>query len=115
MSYNKHVWVNNELPAINASNLNNMENGIEAAHNNFVNYKLKGDYAILEDSFTLVDGQSDFTINYPDGFDSTNCVVISFMTNRESGYAEGYFPTAVGYVNGALGHGVILKDTNIKI
>lgn len=30
MSYKRTVWVNDSLPAINAKNLNNIENGIEA-------------------------------------------------------------------------------------
>ncbi len=30
MSYTKNTWVNNGTPAINATNLNNIENGVEA-------------------------------------------------------------------------------------
>lgn len=33
MAYNKTVWVNDSTPAINATNLNNIENGIEALDN----------------------------------------------------------------------------------
>lgn len=33
MSYTKTTWVNNQAPAINADNLNHMEQGIESAHN----------------------------------------------------------------------------------
>ena len=33
MSYNRTLWVNDQLPAINAENLNNIEKGIEDAHN----------------------------------------------------------------------------------
>lgn len=33
MSYNKTTWNDNAPPAINADNLNNMEQGIEAAYN----------------------------------------------------------------------------------
>lgn len=32
MAYSKTTWVNDTTPAINADNLNNMEDGIEAAH-----------------------------------------------------------------------------------
>ena len=115
MAYSKHTWVNNELPAINETNLNNMENGIEEAHNNFVNYKLKEDFAIITGSFTFTDGQSDFMINYPEGFNYNNCVVISVMTNKEQGYTEGYFPTSVGYVIGALGKAIQLKSDKIRM
>lgn len=115
MSYLKHVWVNDELPAINASNLNNMEDGIEEAHNNFANYKLKEDFAIITGSFTFTNGQSDFTIDYPDGFNSNNCVVISVMANRQQGYTEGYFPTSVGNIMGALGKAIQLKSDEIRL
>ena len=33
MSYTKTTWRNNQAPAINADNLNHMEQGIESAHN----------------------------------------------------------------------------------
>lgn len=33
MAYNKTIWVNDNLPAINAENLNNIENGVESAKN----------------------------------------------------------------------------------
>lgn len=33
MAYNKNIWTNNNLPAINDTNLNHIEEGIEAAHN----------------------------------------------------------------------------------
>ena len=32
MAYNPTVWVNNQAPALNATNLNKMEQGIKAAH-----------------------------------------------------------------------------------
>lgn len=34
MAYNKTLWQNNSLPAINAGNLNKIEQGIYEAHNN---------------------------------------------------------------------------------
>lgn len=33
MAYTKTIWKNDQLPAINEGNLNNIENGIEEAHN----------------------------------------------------------------------------------
>ena len=33
MAYNKNIWTNSNLPAINDTNLNHIEEGIEAAHN----------------------------------------------------------------------------------
>ena len=32
MSYNRTVWVNDSVPAINAENLNKIENGIEKSY-----------------------------------------------------------------------------------
>lgn len=115
MSYTKHTWTNDELPALNGDNLNNMEQGIKEAHDNFANYKLLEDFAIITGNFTLVSGKSDFTVNYPIGFNSENCVVISTMVSRENGYTEGYYPTAVGYTVGALGKGVHLNSSNIRL
>jgi len=37
MAYSKTTWVNNTTPAINATNLNNMETGIEDAHDEIAN------------------------------------------------------------------------------
>ena len=117
MSYSKHVWANDELPAINDTNLNNIEDGIESAHNNFANYKLLSDFVVLTGSFTFVNGQTELTINYPEGFTKSNCIVLSFMaqSSNESGYTEGFLPTAVGYVMGALGKGIQLQNNGILI
>lgn len=40
MAYTKTKWVNDKTPAINATNLNNIENGIEEAHNSIGNLSL---------------------------------------------------------------------------
>lgn len=37
MAYTRTEWVNDKTPAINATNLNNIENGIEEAHNSIGN------------------------------------------------------------------------------
>jgi len=124
MSYNKHVWVNNELPAINATNLNNIENGLEEAHNNFANYKLNGDFAIVTGTIecTNTENYTNKTIDYPTGFTKDNCVVVSFGSGGQS-YNGGYaglsygfnYSTTTGYLTGAQDRNVFLNSDNITI
>ena len=74
--------------------------------------------AILTGTLTLADGYASGTINYPNGFNSSNCVVLSFMAHNTSagnvmGY--GYVEKSVGYIAGAIGHCVSMKRDNINI
>lgn len=39
MSYTKTNWQNNQAPAINAANLNKMEDGIEEAHDDLADHE----------------------------------------------------------------------------
>lgn len=67
MAYNRTNWVNDSLPAINAGNLNNMEEGIEEAHNNI------GDLYLLntENKDNLVNAINENIINYVEGEEIT--------------------------------------------
>ena len=60
MAYTKTNWVNDKTPAINAGNLNNIEKGIEEAHNNI------GDLSSLntENKENLVVAINENIINY---------------------------------------------------
>lgn len=74
--------------------------------------------AIVTGTLTLADGYASGTINYPNGFNSSNCVVLSFMAHNTSagnvmGY--GYLEKSVGYTAGAIGHCVSMTRDNINI
>lgn len=106
------------------SNLATTEKGtivgaINEVNTNVSYKKASGDFVVLVGSFTLTDGQVDFTTNYPTGLTYDNCVVISCMLEYQetttAGYTEGYYPTNVGYLIGALGHGIKLQSENIRI
>ena len=87
------------------------------ANNAVASYKLKGDFAIITTQLTLANGSATGDVAYPSGFSSSNCVVLSFMALNHSasgttgGY--GYIETSVGYVAGAIGHRVSLRDSAI--
>ena len=125
MSYTKHTWTNDELPALNGTNLNNMENGIEEAHKNFSNYKLNGDFAIIsgEIECTNTQGHTSKNINYPIGFTKENCVVISIGTGGQAfafgtaGLAYGYSYTSpqMGLLAGSQDRNVIFYEDHMSI
>lgn len=125
MSYQKHIWKSNELPALNGMNLNHIEDGIEAAHDNFTNYKLKGDFAVVTGTIECTNS-TDYTnknIDYPTGFNKDNCAVISFGLGGQSfnfgysGLAYGYSYTSpqTGLLSGSQDRNVILCDDYISI
>ena len=125
MSYNKHTWKNDELPAMNDTNLNNMEQGIKEAHDNFANYKLKGDFAVIDGTIecTTPTGRTSKDIEYPNGFTKDNCVVIAIGMGGQAfafgtaGLAYGYSYTSpqMGLLAGAQDRYVILDDNHITI
>ncbi len=98
MPYTKHIWKNDELPAINDTHLNEIEEGIEEAHNNFANYKLKEDFAVITGTIecTNTQGHTGKRINYPPGFNKDNCVVIAVGLGGQS-YNFEYAGLAYGY------------------
>ena len=65
MAYTKTEWVNDKAPAINATNLNNIENGIEEAHNEITKI---GDLSQLktENKDNLVNAINEGVVNYID-------------------------------------------------
>lgn len=50
MAYTRTNWINDQLPAINAENLNNIEKGIEDAHNFISNLYSVGDLFLSTNS-----------------------------------------------------------------
>lgn len=123
MAYTKNIWKNGELPAINNENLNHIEQGIKEAHDNFINYKLKGDFAVIngEIECTTTQGHTTKSIPYPQGFTKENCVVISIGLGGQS-YKFGYSGLAYGYsytspqtgiLAGSQDRYAVLKDEEI--
>lgn len=104
-----------------AKTFNGMANGAHTdgnGNNIAATYKMKGDFAIITIQLTLANGTATGDVSYPSGFNSSNCVVLSFMAYNHSssgttgGY--GYIETSVGYVAGAIGHRVSLRDSVIS-
>ena len=83
----------------------------------------KNDIAIVYGEITMSNGLGETDLNYPNGFDKYNCIVLSFMAREQSqetsegttgGY--GYIETATGYIGGAIGHMVKMRDKiNIQV
>ena len=126
MSYNRTLWVNDQLPAINAENLNNIEKGIEDAHN-FINNlysvgdlflstnsdnpstKFGGTWELFGKGKTLVcvdETDPDFNVVKKEGGEKTHKLTIDEMPshnhnlkfkNNASGFGDGYLTTASGY------------------
>ena len=64
-TYNTHVWTNNQEPALNANNLNEMEAGINNAHieiEELVDGSVKAGKAVLADKAITVDVATQTTI-----------------------------------------------------
>lgn len=107
---------NSNIPDINKINDTDMNMIKSVVNNNATELtNLINNLTILTGSFTLASGKSEFTINYPTGFTSINCIVISCMLKRQQGYTEGFFPTNTGYLSGALGKIIQLKDEEIRL
>ena len=108
MAYNKTIWVNDNLPAINAENLNNMEEGIERA-NNFIDQLYKvgdlfltinsenpsvrfgGTWELFGKGKTLVcvdEEDSDFNIANKTGGEKTHTLTISEIPSHSHGLAN---------------------------
>lgn len=92
----------------------------KANSSDLVNYKLKGDFAVINCVLTLSNGTADTIINYPSGFNSDNCIVIAFLARNsllESGikHTYGYIETPTGYASGAIGHRVTLTSNDIRL
>lgn len=83
----------------------------EEFNSKIVNYKLKDDFAILTGSMTVEAGASDaptnaiLDVNYPSGFDKSNCVVLSTMTTDT-------IPTSTTY---SYPHNLNVLDSEMKL
>lgn len=83
----------------------------EEFNSKIVNYKLKDDFAILTGSMTVEAGASDaptnaiLDVNYPSGFDKSNCVVLSTMTTNT-------VPTSTTY---SYPHNLNVLDSEMKL
>lgn len=74
--------------------------------------------AIVTGTVSLTEGKGNTTIKYPQGFNKSNTVILSFMAHNGTnvnGYGYGYLEGSNGYVAGALGHSINLADSDIKV
>lgn len=82
-------------------------------------YILKNNIAVVSANMTLVSGYASAELSYPTGFNKNNCIVISVMTNNilytDTKFAYGFFPTALGYTNGAISKIAILRNEDIAV
>ena len=63
--YVPSVWVNNQIPALNATNLNHLEGGVQAAHveiENLVTGATKAGHAVTSDHAVTVDKATQTTV-----------------------------------------------------
>lgn len=122
MAYNKTNWENSPSTntPINAANLNKIEQGIYDLDqttykiSNFV--LLTGTIIMPEAGDTNLTGS--VTINYPDGFNENNTVIISLMAKRsasENGFATTLSARTAAYVNGNSDLYARLDSDGIKI
>ena len=87
-------------PSINAvknyvaNKINELKSYVD---NKFNSYKLKGDFAVISGSISKNQG---CTINYPNGFNKDNCVVISAAIL----YVDGWECSTEDYVGEPSGH-----------
>ena len=95
MTYTKTLWVNNTTPSLNATNLNNMEEGIYEAHRMHRNL-IAGVTATL----------SGWTVDPTDEADITDDDISTACTTGNkvagSGYQYGIFEWAIGSIQNIL-------------
>ena len=84
----------------------------------------RGDFALINGTLTMTDGVASDEVNYPTSptgvpYNSTNCVVLSFMAHNSTSTASvsnyGYTEKSIGYSSGAIGHRIGLKTDKIAI
>lgn len=86
-----------------------------------VEYKLKGDFALIKGEITLADGKASVNdVHLPNGFIGgvdPNFVVVGVTFRRqENAYATtGHYSTALGYTTGALDYIIMLKDNRLDL
>lgn len=85
--------------------------------------KIKGDFAVIKGSVEMESGSGGAKVNYPNGFNKDNCVVISVGTNKAiSGGAEptkynfgGYNYDVSDISRGTIPRVVCLRDNDILV
>ena len=119
MAYTKTNWENGVTPA-NATNMNHIEQGIYDLDqttykiSNFV--LLTGTIIMPEAGDTNLTGT--VTINYPNGFNENNTVIISLMAKRsdaQTGFATTLSARLAAYVSGNSDLYARLDSDGIKI
>ena len=94
MAYTKTTWVNDTAPAINATNLNKMEQGIYDAHDtadaatSAISTLPKLQYGYVTVSSIAANSYKDATITFSPAFSSTPVVVATPYTSATALYAN---------------------------
>ena len=84
-------------------------------------FKVKGDFAVVTGEITMENATGKVIVNYPDGFNKDNTVVISYgQTGINSGgpldaINFGFGVHSLDYMSGSLPRNVALTSTNIEI
>ena len=64
----------------------------------------------------MVDGTFTLVLPLPSGLNWDNCAIISSMFKRDdgqaTGYTEGFYPSSIGYNNGALAKSITITQEN---
>ena len=94
-----------------------LNSAISELNTKITNCKLKGDFAILSGSMTAEANTESVTyVNYPTGFNSSNCVVLSSMTTKGGSFSSYYtYPYDVMGTNAEKGLRVYLHGDNVQI
>lgn len=78
----------------------------------------QNNFAVATGSVNLANGVGNTNIDYPEGYNKDNCVVLSFMAfngTNVNGYGYGYLENSSGYVAGAIGHSINLGSSKIAV
>lgn len=84
-------------------------------HNHDTKYISKDNVVIVNGLLTASEGTAEATFAFPEGFNSTNCVVLSFNahhTSESSVLAYGYLEDSEAYVHGIVAHQITLNTDN---